>query len=161
MMKQALATPAVGEHVGEIERAWFRAVRQASLPRVHEQVLTEAGLSLDRASVWMLRLLAGLDRPRLCDLAKQQGTDESTVSRQMKHCEQLGLVQREADASDARAVRFHLTAAGTLALEQIERARHALFETILSDWASDEKEHFARTLNRFARDFEAHTGENR
>ena len=158
---QGSVVATVDGSVGEIEQAWFQAVRQSSLPRVHEHILAQAGISLDRASVWLLKLLVDLDQPRLCDLAKRQGTDESTVSRQMKHCEQLGLVQRAADAADARAVRFSLTSAGRLALERIQGARHQLFESILQDWPESEKAHFARTLERFARDFQARLEENR
>jgi len=107
--------------VRDISRTLSLVMRHGNLPRVQDQFIQSAGLKLDRASYWLLRLLGEEDRVRLSDMAQRQGVDVSTVCRQITKCEQAGLVQREGDPSDLRAVLFSLTSQGRAVLEHAHR----------------------------------------
>lgn len=95
-------------------------------------VLRQAGVSLqDWRVLAALRERGGL---RLTELAARTSIEISTLSRLVAGMETAGLVSRERDSDDARAIAIHLTAAGdsmaahlTPAAEQLERTALAGF----------------------------------
>ena len=135
--------------VRDIAAAWSILLRRAMLPRVQEHWIQAAGLQLDRASYWLLRLLGEHDRLRLSELAQRQGTDVSTVCRQVRPCEKAGLVEREGDPSDLRAVLFRLTDDGREALARMQAVRLAVFDNVLAGWPARERQQFADMTRRF------------
>lgn len=135
--------------VRDIAAAWSSLLRRAMLPRVQDHWIQAAGLQLDRASYWLLRLLSEHDKLRLSDLAQRQGTDVSTVCRQVRQCEKAGLVEREGDPSDLRAVLFRLTDAGREALGRMQAVRLAVFDDVFAAWPARERQQFARMTRRF------------
>jgi DNA-binding MarR family transcriptional regulator len=160
---QVLAAPAaasgsVDDDVRDVAAGWSTLLRRSMLPRVQDGWMRAAGLDLDRASYWVLRLLSEGDRLRLSDLAQRQGTDMSTVSRQVKHCEDAGLVRREGDPSDLRAVLFTLTQEGRDALERMQAVRLAVFDKALSGWSPRDRREFARLTRRFVDGYLAELG---
>ena len=152
LLEQAIAPPEpeLGEDVREIAYAWSTLARRANLPRVHDHIAHEAGVALDRASFWLLRLLGEADRLRLSDIAHRQGMDASTACRQIRHCEDTGLVQRQADPSDQRAVLFTLTDKGRDSLQRMQAVRLAMVASVLTDWSEEDRHAFARLTRRFA-----------
>jgi DNA-binding MarR family transcriptional regulator len=152
---QVVAEPAasqpagVDEDVREIAAAWSMLLRRSMLPRAQDHWIQAAGLQLDRASYWVLRLLGEADKLRLSELAQRQGTDVSTVCRQVKHCEDAGLVRREGDPSDLRAVLFTLTDSGREALGRMQAVRLGFFDKVLAGWTARERREFAQLTKRF------------
>lgn len=152
------ATPLAADDVRDVARALSVIVRHGNLPRVQEQLIHDAGIKLDRASYWLLRTLSEEDRLRVSELASRQGTDVSTACRQLARCEQAGLVRREGDPRDLRAVLFSLTPEGREALARLQTARLGQFERMLSGWTQRDRHELARLLTRFAADYFNHTG---
>lgn len=146
------------QDVREIAYAWSTLARRANLPRVHEHLAHEAGVALDRASFWLLRLLGEADRLRLSDIAHRQGMDASTACRQVRHCEDAGLVQRQADPSDQRAVLFTLTDKGRDVLQRMQTVRLKMVDSVLNDWSEEDRHAFARLTRRFADTYLTHLG---
>jgi len=146
------------EQIRDIARTWATVVHRANLPRVQEELTARAGLSLDRVAFRLLNELAAADGMRLSDLAQREGTDLSTVSRQIKHCEEAGLVQRKNDPGDMRAVQLTLTESGRDALERLRRVREQMFLDVLASWPEAERRHMARVFTRFVHDFVDYLG---
>ena|SRR6266851_6619632 len=140
---------AVDQDVLDVATAWSTLLRRSMLPRVQDHWIQAAGLQLDRASYWLLRQLGESIKLRLSELAQRQGTDVSTVCRQVRACEQAGLVQREGDPSDLRAVLFTLTETGREALARMQAVRLAVYDKVLGEWSPRDRRDFARLTKRF------------
>jgi len=151
-------TAAVEQDVLDVAAAWSTLLRRSMTPRVQDQWIQAAGLELDRASYWLLRQLGESGTLRLSELAQRQGTDISTVCRQVRPCEQAGLVRREGDPSDMRAVLFTLTETGSEALARMQSVRLAVYDRVLADWTPSERHDFARLSERFVADYLAELG---
>lgn len=156
--ERAAVVPDLDEDVRDVAAAWSTLLRRSMLPRVQEHWIQAAGLQLDRTSYWLLRLLGENDKLRLSELAQRQGTDVSTVCRQARHCEEAGLVEREGDPSDLRAVLFRLTDAGREALSRMQAVRMAVFDKVFAEWPARERQQFARMTKRFVDSYLAELG---
>ncbi len=112
-----------------------------------------AGVTLDRSAYWLLRVVGECGRVRLSEVALHDGLDISTVSRQVRELQHAGLVRREGDPSDLRAVLVSLTEDGQHTLARLQQVRLDLFDAILASWPAEDKREFARLLERFAGDY--------
>ncbi|MEA2684558.1 MAG: hypothetical protein QOK05_2886 [Chloroflexota bacterium] len=112
----------------------------------------DAGFEAERSVQFVLvELLAG--PMRMSELARRQGTDISTVSRQVRAAEALGLVQRAPDVADGRASILSLSPAGHRMADRLRRSHRRVVAEILEDWSADEVESFSRLLARFTERF--------
>ncbi|MBV8085506.1 MAG: MarR family transcriptional regulator [Chloroflexi bacterium] len=146
------------QDVRDIAKALAEVIRRGNLPRVQEAFIQAAGLKLDRVSYWLLRQLADDTRMRVSDLAHRQGTDVSTVCRQIVRIEQAGLVRREGDPSDLRAVLLTLTDQGRDVLGKLHATRLDVCERMLATWPEEDRHEFARLFTRFTADYLDITG---
>ena len=97
-------------------------------------------------------LLAHIDDRHGCratDLAAHYMLDKSTVSRQIRTLEDLGLVERHPDPDDHRIQVLHPTEAGTQALASTQASRRAAYQERLADWTADDLAQFATYLLRY------------
>ena len=106
---------------------------------------------LDGAAYGLLSLLRDAGPLRASDLVARIGLDKSTVSRQLAHLVDLGLVHREADPGDGRAQVLTPSAEGAARLEGIREVRRARWEDDLSDWPASDVAALADLLHRFNR----------
>ncbi|HEU0103798.1 MAG TPA: MarR family transcriptional regulator [Mycobacteriales bacterium] len=86
---------------------------------------------------------------RAADLAEYFGIDKSTVSRQVRLLEQLGLLRREADPQDLRVLRLVVTEEGLRRLRAARDARRQRVEERLEGWAPDDVGRLAGLLARY------------
>ena len=80
------------------------------------------------------RLLSAIDdrgSARISDLAALDHCSQPTMTIQVRRLEDAGLVSREADPADARAVLISITAKGTAALAQVRADRGAVIDPYL------------------------------
>lgn len=89
------------------------------------------------------------DGRRASELADYFSIGKATVSRQLHALEELGLVDREPDPADGRAVLVRLTEEGRRRLLRVREARHAEYVQRLAGWDRDEVAELARLLGRF------------
>ena len=89
---------------------------------------------LDGAAYGLLSLLQDAGPLRASELVTRIGLDKSTVSRQVAHLVDLGLVDRAADPVDGRAQVLTPSAEGAARLARIRDVRRARWEDDLSDW---------------------------
>jgi DNA-binding MarR family transcriptional regulator len=71
-----------------------------------------AGLGLTTPKMRALAVLTVIEAPLIGELAVYAVTDPSTLSRALDQLQTDGLIRREADAADSRAVRVIITPAG-------------------------------------------------
>lgn len=110
---------------------------------------------LDGAAYGLLSLLQDAGPLRASDLVARLGLDKSTVSRQVAHLVDLGLVDRAADPVDGRAHVLTPSADGAARLARIRDVRRARWESDLSDWPAADVATLAELLHRLNRIGEA------
>ena len=109
----------------------------------------QAGDQVEAALVPVLKVADRCGAIRLTALASQLDLDASTVSRHVKHLEDLGFVERASDPDDGRATQLTVTPAGHDALGGFLTTRKALVTRALADWTDVERETLRRLLDRF------------
>ena len=88
---------------------------------------------------------------RLNDLATRIGTSAPTASRTVDTLDDLGLVARETDPADRRAVRIELTPAGRRLVDERKARASAAFEPAVSALTGPDREQFLDLLARMTR----------
>lgn len=103
-----------------------------------------------------LAVLSVVEAPLIRELAVYTVVDPSTLSRVLDQLDADGLVRREADASDSRAVRVFITDAGRAAFESLwphmAQAQARMFRGI----ADDERRAFVGTLQKMLANIRKH-----
>lgn len=92
---------------------------------------------------------------RVSDLAGCVHADVSTVSRQVSHLVQHGLLAKLPDAEDGRAHRVSLTDEGRATIDRIVDMRSAWLAEVLADWTEAEAADLVTHLRRFADSLES------
>jgi DNA-binding MarR family transcriptional regulator len=126
------------------------------LERVQAQYQAEHPDAVDRATYLLLVHLAKDGARRAGALAEAVHSDPSTVSRQVAHLVQLGLVERVADPADGRATLLVATDEGRRVFDENRQLRNRGIASLMSEWPDDDRRTFARLLTRFTDSFESH-----
>ena len=114
---------------------------------------------LDGAAYGLLSLLQDAGPLRASELVTRIGLDKSTVSRQVAHLVDLGLVHRTADPIDGRAQVLTPSPEGAARLARIRDVRRARWEDDLADWPAADVATLADLLHRLNRIGEAREAE--
>jgi DNA-binding MarR family transcriptional regulator len=104
---------------------------------------------MGRGPVKALFKLRRLGPLRVKDLAVQLRLDSTTVSRHVDDLERRGLVIREQDATDRRAVLVRLSDRADALLDDAEVERRGKLRDGLMDWSPGDRATFVRLLSRF------------
>ncbi len=91
---------------------------------------------------------------RVSAVADSIHSDVSTVSRQVTHLVQHGLLEKIGDPDDGRAQLLSLSPAGRAVIEKLVQRRGSWFEQLMSTWTDEEARDFERYLSRFGDDVE-------
>ncbi len=83
---------------------------------------------------------------RVGEIAKNLGIKVPSATEQIIKLERAGLVTREQDPDDSRAVQVVITEAGTAAVASANQRRNAMVAELLQDLSQDEIEHLAAAL---------------
>jgi DNA-binding MarR family transcriptional regulator len=119
-------------------------------PQRDEMMVREAGISLDRA---LFPLLVGIERRGpigIVDLADRVGRDYTTVSRQVAKLESLGLVERQAGATDRRVRQAIVTPKGKAMTDAVDAARERIGRAIFATWDERDIDELVRLMRKFA-----------
>lgn len=119
-------------------------------PQRDEDLVREAGISLDRA---LFPLLVGIERLGpigIVELAERAGRDYTTVSRQVAKLESLGLAERRQSAVDRRVNEAVVTPKGKAMTDKIDAARERTVRAIFETWDAREFDELVRLMRKFA-----------
>ncbi|WP_369134051.1 MarR family winged helix-turn-helix transcriptional regulator [Modestobacter sp. I12A-02662] len=134
----------------ELEAALTAVVRWASRASVVRQLAGPAAAGLSPTDLWLLDGIVRHGPVRASDIATWQGVDRSTMTAQLRRLTGRGLVDRDPDPRDARAVLVSSSAAGRRLHDEVRRQGARVLADLLADWAPADREAFAGLLSRFA-----------
>ena len=140
-----------------LEREIGLLLRRASA--ISARLAGELHPDLDGAAYGLLAMLEDAGPLRAGDLVARLGLDKSTVSRQVSHLVDLGLVDRAADPVDGRAQVLTSSAEGSARLARIRETRRVRWEADLDDWPAEDVATLAELLARLNRLGEAREAE--
>jgi DNA-binding MarR family transcriptional regulator len=106
----------------------------------------------------VLRVLCEGGPARHTALAERLRLDASTVSRKIRHLEELELVRVSPDATDGRARQVELLPAGLAALDRLLARRRDVISDVLDTWPDTDRAQLHQLLDRFSHDL-THSGD--
>ena len=134
--------------LGELEVELSRLLRRAR--SAQQRTAAEVHPDLDSAGYAVLvavrELAATGGGARGGDISDVLGLHKSTTSRNLTTLEELGLVERVPDPSDARARQVRLTTAGAEALDKVATGRRERLRARLASWEAQDVTDLARLL---------------
>ena len=136
--------------IGELHRAVLEIVSTMNRPQQDDELLREAGVSLDRALFPLLVGIAKYGPVGVVDLADRVGRDYTTISRQLAKLENLGLIERRNSAADKRVREAIVTAKGEAMSERVDTARTRLGRAVFATWERQDFDDLVRLMTRFA-----------
>lgn len=134
----------------DLHGALIDIVSAMNRPQRDDELVREAGISLDRA---LFRLLVAVERLGpigVVELAERIGLDYTTVSRQVAKLDSLGLVTRQGSAADRRVREAVITAEGKLMTDKLDAARERMSRAIFETWDERDIADLVRLMRRFA-----------
>lgn len=134
----------------ELHGALIDIVSVMNRPQRDEEMVRQAGISLDRALFPLLVMIERLGPIGIVDLADRVGRDYTTVSRQVSKLEELALAQRRESPTDRRVREATITGQGKAMTDKVDAARETMAQRIFSDWEQDEVRDLVRLMRRFA-----------
>jgi len=140
----------IGEQIRLLHGALLDIVAVMNRPQRDAALIEAAGIPLDRA---LFPLLVGIGRfgpIGVVELADRVGRDYTTVSRQVAKLESLGLVQRQAGATDKRLREAVITAKGKAMTDLVDAARERIGLATFADWDQREVDELVRLVRKFA-----------
>ena len=141
-----MGTPVPDDDVAALERELSVLLRRA---RAYSGEIARAVHPDLEAAAYGLLMHVVDGGARAADLAEYFGIDKSTVSRQVRLLEQLGLLRREPDPADARVLRLVATDEGVRRLQAARDARRHVVESRLQGWDPDDIGRLAGLLARY------------
>ncbi len=151
-------TPTPPQKLGEIGLSNYAPyLMNRIMGRYNASLRTEmAGLGLTTAKMRALAVLSVMDGPLIRELAVLAVTEQSTLSRALDQLQAEGLIRRETDAADSRAVRVYSTDAGRAAFEQLWPHMALAQERMFRGIPEDERRAFTGTLQKMLANIRKH-----
>jgi DNA-binding MarR family transcriptional regulator len=114
-----------------------------------------AGVDLDRHGYLVVDTLDTHGPLRVGELAEVCGFDISTISRLVARLQRSGLVSASPFEGDRRVVLLAATDAGVEQTRRLKQVRRDQLAAFLCAWTPEERELFARLLERFVTSLDA------
>jgi DNA-binding MarR family transcriptional regulator len=137
----------------ELVSELVRHSRLLQLLKAHATGWAPAGL--DGAAFGILITVVKCGPRRQGELADTALLDPSTVSRYVAQLVRAGLVTRQPDPVDGRAVHLVATAEGVALAQEALRRRRAMIESMLEGWSPDDAATLVRLLRRLNDEMES------
>ena len=142
----------------ELHGALIEIVSVMNRPQRDEQMVREAGISLDRALFPLLVTIERLGPIGVVELADRAGRDYTTVSRQVAKLESLDLVERRGNAVDRRVREAVISPKGKAMTDRIDVARERMGRAIFESWDEHDFNELVRLMRKFAEDISGDIG---
>ena len=115
-----------------------------------------AGLGLTTPKMRALAVLSVIEGPLIGELAVYAVVEQSTLSRALDQLAAEGLIRREADAADSRAVRVFITDAGRAAFETLWPRMADSYARMFRGVPEEERRAFVATLQKMLANIRRH-----
>jgi DNA-binding MarR family transcriptional regulator len=115
-----------------------------------------AGMGLTTPKMRALAVLSVVEGPLIRELAVYTVTEQSTLSRALDALEREGMIRRETDAADSRAVRVRITDAGRAAFDALWPHMAAAQARMFRGIPEDERRAFVATLQKMLTNIRKH-----
>lgn len=119
-------------------------------PQRDEALLAAANVKLDQALFPLLVTIGRYSPSGVVELADRLGRDYTTVSRQVKRLEALGLAQKQPAERDKRISEVTLSEQGKALTNSIDDARQTLMNRIFAGWPEEEISELFRLVRKYA-----------
>jgi DNA-binding MarR family transcriptional regulator len=142
------STPAVP--AGEaLETALATILRWTTRADNRRMLHDATGAALTSTDSWLLERVVAVGPLRMSKLAGWLAVDRSTMTTEIRRLEKAGLVRRESDPADRRAVLVTATDAGRTAIARHRQRAQDVYGTLVGKWTEQDRADFARLLGRF------------
>lgn len=138
--------------IRELHGSLLEIVGVMNRPQRDEDMVREAGISLERALFPLLVLIDRLGPIGVVELADRVGRDYTTVSRQVAKLEGLGLVDRKKSETDRRVSEAIVTKNGKTMTDRVDEARERIGLSIFATWDDQDVADLVRLMRKFADD---------
>lgn len=139
----------------DIGKAFAALTRGPRVQRAFESIRQRAGVDLDRHAFLVIDTLDTQGPLRVSELADVCGFDISTISRLVARLQRSGLVSAHEFEGDRRVVLLAATEAGADQSRRVKQVRRDQLAAFLCAWTPEERELFARLLERFITSLDA------
>jgi DNA-binding MarR family transcriptional regulator len=155
-MNDEVRTPA--QRLGEIGLTNFAPyLMNRIMGRYNASLRDEmASLGLTTPKMRALAVLSVVEAPLIRELAVYAVTDPSTLSRALDQLQTDGLIRREADSADSRAVRVYITEAGRAAFETLWPHMAVAQARMFRGIPEEERRAFVTTLQKMLANIRKH-----
>jgi DNA-binding MarR family transcriptional regulator len=122
-----------------------------------EELQRESGVSLERPEAALLKVLAMHEHGscRMQQIAAYLGIEAPSVTRTAQQLEEYGLVKKQPDRHDRRAMQVRMTNRGRQQLRRLQQYRHTQLAEVFKRWSPEDRNKFADYLRRLADDLAA------
>jgi DNA-binding MarR family transcriptional regulator len=135
------------EELGRLEQEVGVLIRRVK--RVMGERARAVHEDLQPASYLMLSFLVSSGPQRSSALSDRFGVDKGAISRQVQHLVDLGLLDREPDPVDGRAVLVSASPDAVHRMEAISRERRKWLDERLNGWSEADLREFVSGLSRY------------
>ena len=104
---------------------------------------------LQPASYLMLTYLAAEGPQRSSVMSERLNVDKGAISRQVQHLCELGLLEREPDPDDGRAMLISASPDAVRRMQGVDRDRRRWLEQRLTGWTESDLRGFVAALTRY------------
>ena len=104
---------------------------------------------LQPASYLMLTFLASEGPQRSSVMSERFNVDKGAISRQVQHLCELGLLDRQPDPVDGRAMLISASPDAVHRMEAVDRDRRRWLEEQLAEWSENDLREFVASLGRY------------
>jgi DNA-binding MarR family transcriptional regulator len=135
------------EELGRLEQEVGVLIRR--IKRVIGERARAVHPDLQPASYLMLTYLASDGPQRSSVMSERFNVDKGAISRQVQHLCDLGLLEREPDPVDGRAMLISASADAVRRMEGVDRDRRDWLEGQLAEWSENDLREFVSALARY------------
>jgi DNA-binding MarR family transcriptional regulator len=135
------------EELGRLEQEVGVLIRRVK--RVIGERARAVHPDLQPASYLMLTYLAAVGPQRSSVMSEVFGVDKGAISRQVQHLCDLGLLLREADPVDGRAMLISASPDAVHRMQAIDGERRRWLAEQLAEWSEDDLREFVTGLARY------------
>jgi DNA-binding MarR family transcriptional regulator len=135
------------EELGRLEQEVGVLIRRVK--RVIGERARAVHPDLQPASYLMLTYLATEGPQRSSVMSDRFNVDKGAISRQVQHLCELGLLVREPDPVDGRAMLISASPDAVRRMQAVDHERRRWLEGQLADWSEDDLREFVSALARY------------